>query len=92
MVGDIKFAGTVTILYFLFITGDVDSGDNDSDRRSNCSAASQLQTYSELRHAPHGTHSPLATHGPRAIHGPLALDDYERRRRRKPATKPETKL
>ncbi|XP_028162403.1 uncharacterized protein LOC114354300 [Ostrinia furnacalis] len=57
--------------------GDVDSADNDSDHRSNCSASSQLQSaaYDACPYAPD------------------MLPAAERRRRaRRPGPKPETKL
>ncbi|XP_013191811.1 uncharacterized protein LOC106135940 [Amyelois transitella] len=70
--------------------GDVDSADNDSDHRSNCSAASQLQspTYSfQYAHRPD-----MVPREESRYSEVYACPDRRRRGRAKQGPKPETKL
>ncbi|XP_053617819.1 uncharacterized protein LOC128679542 [Plodia interpunctella] len=69
--------------------GDVDSADNDSDHRSNCSTASQVQspTYS-FQYA----HRPDMLPRDEARYSEVYACPERRRRRNKQGAKPETKL
>ncbi|CAK1543556.1 unnamed protein product [Leptosia nina] len=69
--------------------GDVDSGDNESDRRSNCSATSQLHppTYGEFPYRP-----PDMIPREERYDSVYGACDRRPRRTRKPGPKPETKL
>lgn len=80
--------------------GDVDSGDNDSDRRSNCSASSQIQspTYGEGFY-PHRHPDMVPREEARYAENAYGCAAERRPRRgkgghafRKPGPKPETKL
>ncbi|XP_045455722.1 uncharacterized protein LOC123665465 [Melitaea cinxia] len=69
--------------------GDVDSADNDSDNRSNCSASSQIQppTYGDSFQ-----YRPDMRQDERYNEGVYACPDRRRRGFRKQGPKPETKL
>ncbi|CAG9792622.1 unnamed protein product [Diatraea saccharalis] len=67
--------------------GDVDSAGNESDRRSNCSASSQLQSPTSHMSVAYDGYS----YHPDAMHELYACD-RRRRPNRKLAHKPETKL
>ncbi|XP_052742048.1 uncharacterized protein LOC112056845 isoform X1 [Bicyclus anynana] len=73
--------------------GDVDSADNDSDRRSNCSASSQLQPPTFGDAFPYSRPDMLPRQDERYAETAYgACPDRRRRGLRKQAPKPETKL